>query len=123
LNHTTIIRIIITLSREREQVEIGKQFFEIFKDLKRKTTLTNEDRMYLDDLFALLSSYFRSIAIERETYFDYVNTIYKQRDATIKYWNDLANMSTTSFSAEGLAIRIASFLGIGSIFFFSGPKI
>jgi hypothetical protein len=113
--------ITLTLSREQGQIGTGKNFFEMFEDLRRKTTLTDEDRMYVDNLFTLLGSYFRTIAIERGTYFDYIGILHDQRDTTIKYYNDLANMSTTSFS-EGLAIRIASFLDIGSIFSLVGQK-
>jgi hypothetical protein len=67
------------------------------------------DQKYLHDLYSLLNANFRDWGYEKWVYDIYAKRINEKLEQKTKDLNDLANMT----SGEGLAVRIASFLGIG----------
>jgi hypothetical protein len=105
----------LILSREHSQNKVGEDFFNILRDIRRKYKEDEVHAKYLDELLMLINGYLRTIAIKREVYFINLKSWESKRDQTIRYWNDLSSLTRTSFSAEGLIVKIASFLGAGSV--------
>jgi hypothetical protein len=89
--------------------EVLREWSELHSRIKKPDNM--EDSKYFDNIFCLLFGFVESIAFERYFYYEYIETQEKIRKQTIDYWNDLADM--TSFSKDGIILRIASFLGIG----------
>lgn len=116
----------MNLSEEDKQNKLGEDVREFWKkfipsygqteevELKQSESNNNIDPIaerYLQNIFASLSAYLRSIGYERNVYVAYLDAQKNIRDQSIAYWNDLADL--VSFSKDGLLIRLASFFGIG----------
>jgi len=105
--------LILNISTEKRDIDLGTEILNIWKEIYRPTEKTSDVHAirYLDNVSSLLFSFIESIAFERCFYYQYARTCEKKRTHSIDYWNDLADM--TSFSKDGIVLRIVSFLGIG----------
>lgn len=106
--------LILCISIDKRDNDVGKEVISTWKNLHQRIVQSNnnESIKYIDNVCFLLYSFIGSIAFERYFYYQYAITFEKKRKQSIDYWNDLADM--TSFSTDGIILRITSFLGIGS---------
>jgi hypothetical protein len=103
----------LNLSHEKNEVKIGQAFLDYYKMMKERFKSNNHVSGYLENLDGLMSTYLRSMGFERDVFVKGLDIIDKVRDERIKGINDLADM--TSFSKDGLILRVSSFLGIGTL--------
>ncbi len=103
----------LNLSSDENQREEAKEFNKIIDNLREEFKQDEEALNYLDNLASFLSTYLRSVGFERSVYANYLDTQKSKQEKIIENLNDLADVS--SFSQEGAIVRIASFLGIGSL--------
>ena len=108
----------LSLSHDEQQNKVGDVVTERYlKDIRDKfqneTVNDRTAQSYLDNLATILSAYLRSMGFEKGVYDNYLDVQKNKRDQSIRTINDLADL--TSFSNEGIVVRIASFLGFGSV--------
>ncbi len=103
----------LNLSSDSNQVEEGGEFNKVLDNLREEFKQDSEALNYLDNLASFLGAYLRSVGFERSVYANYLDTQKTKQEKIIDNLNDLADVS--SFSQEGVIVRIASFLGIGSL--------
>jgi hypothetical protein len=103
----------LNLSSDENQKQLGSSVKDYFKDLGNRVGNDEKAKNYVDNLFALITAYLRTVGFERDVYARNLTLLEKNRENTIESLNDLADM--TSFSTESLIIRVSSFLGLGSL--------
>ncbi len=103
----------LNISDDPKQVELGKTFLEIIRNLRNEFQNQQYELNYLDDLTCFISTYLRTLGWERSVFARYQLQVRDKQADIIKNANDLADL--TSFSREGIIIRVSSFLGIGSL--------
>ena len=103
----------LNFSHEKTQNDVGKDFMEWLKTLRADYAEDKHAQVYIDNLTAILSSYLRTSAFEREVYVGYLDTYKDLREANTKNINDMADLA--SFSSGSILTKIAAFLGFGSL--------
>lgn len=105
--------LILNISIEDRDIKLGNELLNFWKEVYKRNEKANDITAirYLDNISCSLFGFIESIGFERYFYYRYARTCKKKRMNSIEYWNDLADM--TSFSKNGIVLRIVSFLGIG----------
>jgi hypothetical protein len=105
--------LILNISIEDRDIKLGNEVLNFWKEVYKRNEKANDITAirYLDNISCSLFGFLESIAFERYFYYQYTHTFEEKRKNSIKYWNDLADL--TSFSKDGIILRIVSFLGVG----------
>jgi hypothetical protein len=105
----------LNLSGDETQQKTGEMFKDRFVKLWESSTLTNNDKNYLNEIMTSLSTFLRNLGFEKDFLVKELDISQDIREEEIKSINDLADL--TSLSNEGLISRIVAFLfGGASIF-------
>jgi len=103
----------LNFSHEPTQQKVGASYLQDFQNLKQQFKDDKKSLDYLDNLSSVLTAYLRTSGFERDIYVSYLNMYRDIRDARVKNINDLADLA--SFSSGSFLIRLAAFLGFGSL--------
>ena len=103
----------LSLSHEENQVKLGAYFQECFRKVRDTNASDPVSIKYLDNLEAMLSRYLRTLGFERDVYATFLDTQKQTKEAIIENTKNIADLQ--SLASEGTIVRIASFLGFGSI--------
>lgn len=101
------------LSHEENQVKLGAYFQECFRKVRDTNASDPVALKYLDNLEAMLSRFVRTLGFERDVYATFLDTQKETKQAIIENTKNIADLQ--SLASEGTIVRIASFLGFGSI--------
>src|SRR5262245_54518700 len=100
----------LLISQQQDtQGKIALESLSIFRVIRAKYHNENPHDKFLDDISFHMNGYFRTIAINREIYFINLKTWETKRQKIVDYWNDLSNMTSISFSIQGIIVKIATF--------------
>ena len=103
----------LNLSHETTQNATGKDFMEWLKILRTSYENDKTAQFYIDNLYAILSSYLRTSAFEREVYVGYLDTYKNLREANTKNITAIGDLA--SVSSGSLLTKLAAFVGFGSL--------
>jgi hypothetical protein len=97
----------LIISENKFQSELGIFAKNYFKGMKENYKKDDTALIFLDNILYLTLGYIQNISFGRYTYHLYRMTLRKNREESIRYWNEIANV--TSLSNEGIFLRIVSF--------------
>lgn len=103
----------MSFSHEPTQNEVGKVLMDWFKTLGTNCGKDRHAQVYVDNLSAIISSYLRTSAFEREVFVGYLDTYKNLRESNTKNVNDIADVA--SLSSGSILTKLAAFLGFGSL--------